>query len=149
MPSFLEQQPGLLYVAATLLPLLSFLVLLLAGAVRNWARASWPDAPYWAAEAGRPPTKVSAYIATGAIGLAFLLSFAGFLLFQADHQGHGTHATAHEHEHADDAKEEKDDEHAEAPDRWASSMAWAWVGKGAEDERGGIMLRLGYRIDSL
>src|SRR5436305_8765925 len=136
MPSFLEQQPGLLYVAATLLPLLSFLILLLAGAVRNWARTSWPDAPYWAAEAGRPHGKVAAYVAPGAIGLAFLLSFAGFLPFQADQQGHGIHATAHEHEHGDDAKEEKEDEHehAGAPDRWAGSMAWAWVGKGAEDE---------------
>jgi NADH-quinone oxidoreductase subunit L len=150
MPSFLEQQPGLLYVAATLLPLLSFLILLLTGTVRNWIRSTWPDSPY-AAGSGLPAGKVAAYIATGAIGLAFLLSLAGFLLFQADHPGHGTHAATHEHQHDDAAKEEeKDDEHtAEAPDRWAGSMAWAWVGKGEEDERGGTTLRLGFRIDSL
>src|SRR2546430_5708796 len=100
MPSFLEQQPGLLYVAATLLPLLSFLILLLTGTVRNWARATWPDAPYWL-EGGRPPGKLAAYVATGAIGLAFLLSLAGFFLYQADHQGHGPHPAAHDHQHGD------------------------------------------------
>ena len=34
MPEFLEQQPGLLYVVATLLPLASFVLLLLVGAIR-------------------------------------------------------------------------------------------------------------------
>ena len=106
-----------------LLPVVAFLLL---GRDRWALLRRYRDEQPWVEQAfqlfgGDKGGRTAAYVATGAIGLAFLLSLAGFVLFQMDHQGHGTHATAHEHEHAADAKEEKDDEHehAEAADRWA------------------------------
>ena len=83
------QHPGQLYVAATLLPLASFLLLLLAGAIRAAAR-SYQGTPVGAALyqalGGARPTRVGAYIATAAMGSAFVLSVIGFaLLFPDQH----------------------------------------------------------------
>jgi NADH-quinone oxidoreductase subunit L len=83
LPDF-HEHPGLLFVAATLLPLLSFLLILLASAA--WA-ALRPhrDTPLVSALYNlfggdrRGPT--AAYVATGVIALAFVLCLIGFIEF--------------------------------------------------------------------
>jgi NADH-quinone oxidoreductase subunit L len=105
--------PGMLYVAATLLPLLSFVILLLGG--RRWGKAG-------------------AYIATGAIVGAFVLSAVGFTLYvtQHSHGSHADHASAQGH----------------AGPAWSGSAYWAVIhGKGAIEPA--IGLKLGYYIDGL
>ena len=42
-----KERPGLLFVVATLLPLVSFVALLLAGGVRAWARSWRPPCCRW------------------------------------------------------------------------------------------------------
>src|SRR5579885_1599070 len=78
------EHPGWYFVAATLVPLLSFVLILSASAL--WcAVRPFRDTPAGAAlfnffggeERGRTP----AYVATGAIALAFVLSLVGFLRF--------------------------------------------------------------------
>ena len=68
-------QPGLLFVAATFLPLASFLFLLGVGAKRFAARR-YRDQPFCAAFyqmlGGDVPPKWPAYVATGAIAAAFI-----------------------------------------------------------------------------
>src|SRR5207245_5322034 len=78
------QSPGQLYVWATLLPLASFLLLLLAGAIRAAARPlrqTAAGAALYNALGGDRPVRAGAYVATGAISLAFVLSVIGFVLF--------------------------------------------------------------------
>lgn len=77
--------PGYLFVVATLLPLASFLVLLLASGA--WAlarRYGWEgvEKALGSADAG----KAAAYVAIGAIALAFVCSLIGFLQYQADRE---------------------------------------------------------------
>src|SRR5262245_34173910 len=95
---FLEHKPGLLYVIATLLPLASFVILLLLGAIRNAARpykeSGFGQAIFWIA-GGDIPTKVGAYVATTAIGLSCVLCLIGLGLFLNENpisegHGHGT-----------------------------------------------------------
>src|SRR5262245_55092926 len=91
MPDFTEH-PGLLFVLATLLPLVSFVVLLLAGALRTALRPHRQSGGFPAAlynllggdVTGRGP----AYVALGAIALAFVCSFIGFVLFLHDSSFH-------------------------------------------------------------
>ena len=128
-----SKHPGLFFVAATLLPLASFGLLLLASAVLAFVRryrerdnqvvtpAVWP-----------------AYVATGAIAGAFVLSLIGSAIYLVDHaavasadEGEGTHHAA-----------------AVEPDRWQGS--WDWVGvTGTSASEPGRFLRLGYHVDSL
>src|SRR5437016_4532896 len=88
MPAFLEQQPGLLFVGATLLPLLSFVLILLSFAVKTFFRKS-PEGSAGAAifqsMGGPAPGRIAAYVATGAIALAFVLSLTGFVLYVKGH----------------------------------------------------------------
>src|SRR5262245_1419810 len=83
------EQPGLYFFWATMLPLLSFVLLLLAGGVRFAARRYRGEnalaQSLHEALGGDVPQKTGAYVATGAIGLAFVLVFIGFLQFQHDH----------------------------------------------------------------
>src|SRR5215831_16367505 len=103
--------PGLLYVAATLLPLASFFILLVVGGIRFFARR-YSDTPLgnsvFQALGGDTPRKFGAYIATGAIGLAFILSLIGFIAFR---QGPGS-PPAH---HAAAGSESGEVEHAPPP----------------------------------
>src|SRR5437867_1903227 len=91
MPEFLEHHPGLLYVVATLLPLASFLFLLLLGGVRNYLRKS-PEGSLgetvFKALGGEKPTRGAAYVATAAIAGAFVLSLIGFLWYSGGHAEH-------------------------------------------------------------
>lgn len=75
MPDFdFGKNPGLYFVAATLLPLLSFLLLFLAAGIR-WAMRPKQE---------ETPSRIPAYIATGAIGLAFVLCLIGFFKHKSD-----------------------------------------------------------------
>jgi NADH-quinone oxidoreductase subunit L len=177
----LEEHPGLWYVLATLLPLASFVVLLLVGGVRCFLRGnrtSAGDAIYQLL-GGDNPRKLPAYIATAAIGLAFLCSLAGFVTF-ADEAHHlekeiralkNEEATLHhELDHADDAEEEASNraklnkvekELAEKEGRWNGHLDWARVvpaqlnpPKASEqehhpDKNHATVLRVGYHIDYL
>jgi NADH-quinone oxidoreductase subunit L len=129
------EKPGLLFVAATLLPLASFVLVILAGAVRAAARP-YQQTPLgsslFRALGGDAPQKTAAYVATASIGLAFILSLAGFILYM---QGPGAHVP-----HVEGA--------AEAPpaEAWKGQVPWATLSYGGAP---GTVLTLGYYIDSL
>src|SRR5258708_1891883 len=92
--------PGLLYVVATLLPLASFVLLLLAGGLKNLGRAhrdtGWGESLYWLFGGDRPG-KGGAYLATGAIGGACVLSIVGLFLFLGKY--HVVPAPSHAEQH--------------------------------------------------
>src|SRR5271167_4381179 len=91
MPVFLEDHPGLLFVAATLLPLLSFVLILLAFALKTSVRKcseGSAGAAIFQMMGGPAPGRAAAYMATGAIGLAFVLSLTGFVLYASGHDAH-------------------------------------------------------------
>ena len=154
-----SEQPGLLFVAATLLPLAAFVIQLVLGGVRNYLRGlrkPAPDAP----PSGDALGLTSAYLATGAIFLAFLLSLTGFVWLNMAHAGHDAHGVAdagHDHDHGEAKKNDKpaekkeDKAHAEEHGPpWAGSIAWAHVApRNLNFPYLGTALRLGYYIDSL
>ena len=83
---FYADHPGWLFVTATLLPLLSFVLIFLASGAWALLRRYRDDHPgrrtgsiylFGGDKGGRG----AAYVATAAIGLAFLLSLAGFVVF--------------------------------------------------------------------
>ncbi len=175
MNVFLES-PGLLYVVATLLPLASFLLLFLAGGVRAAARryreAGGLGARLYELFGGDTPGKTGAYIATAAIGLAFVLCVVGYVSYSRDES-----VIHHAEEHLQDLrkewqgagkekraelrpemkKAEEEVEHLEA--RWNGHADWARIGKKpapSADEHShaasslpGTVLQVGYHIDSL
>jgi NADH-quinone oxidoreductase subunit L len=138
MPLDFQEHPGLLYVAATLLPLASFVILLLAGGVRALVRSLRPDAAP-AAGGGR----WAAYVATGAIALSCVLSLYGFSLHYQDEREEARHRQA----------VAAGEEVASAePERWTGRLTWAFVGERPEDPEHpapGTALQVGYRIDNL
>src|SRR5438132_9272464 len=75
------EYPGRLYVAATLLPLVSFLAIILAGALRCALRSAGQRGPLYHALGGDRPVRAASFVATGAIALAFALSLIGFVQF--------------------------------------------------------------------
>ena len=100
-----HEHPGLLYVIATLLPLASFVILLLIGALRNAAqpyRSSGFGATLYWLFGGDKPSRIGAYVATGAIALSFVLSATGLVWFVKDfgvgHHDESTQAAAPETE---------------------------------------------------
>jgi NADH-quinone oxidoreductase subunit L len=120
------EHPGLFFVWATLLPLASFVLLLVASAFRAWLR------PYQESngEVVTPPRWPS-LVATGAIAGAFVLCVIGAVIFFQDQgAGHAAHAS----EHAAEALEQ----------RWDAS--WTWL---SLPSLGGRVLQLGYHIDHL
>jgi NADH-quinone oxidoreductase subunit L len=150
------QNPGLLFVAATLLPLASFLLLLLAGMVRAAARPNREAGlgrSLYEALGGDTPQKTGAYIATAAIGLAFVLTFIGFILFKMDEVKAETFPEAvqeiKEEQGPTPQAHEKQHEHLlpEHPEKWQGSLTWASLPGYAG--RPATQLTLGYRIDSL
>src|SRR5947209_19861156 len=87
MPDF-ANNPGLFYVVATLLPLASFVVLLIGGGLKNFGRAhrdtGWGESLYWLFGGDRPG-KGAAYLATAAIGAACVLCVVGLFRFLGSH----------------------------------------------------------------
>lgn len=169
---FILQHPGLLFVAATLLPLVSVVLLLLAGFLRNALRSSrnmeGPGKTLFYLLGGEVTGRVPAYIATAAIGLAFLCSSAGFVIFLIDHAGHHGDETAPKHAgHGHDDDKKKDEKEAKDKDakkagheaehehahgsKWAGSIDWLSVSPKAnsQDPQRASTLKIGYYIDHL
>ena len=123
------ENPGLLYVAATLLPLASFLALLLAGGVR-WCVRSNRDAglsrAIYVALGGDRPQRAAAYVATAAMGLAFVLCLVGFIYFLHDHplptHAESPHGAGHHDEPANVEAGHETPENLE--NRWSGSVQW-------------------------
>src|SRR5579859_2579238 len=88
MPSDLPFPPGLFFVVATMLPVASFVFLLLWGGLR-WAlwphaKDGGPAASLYAALGGDTGGRAPAYVATAAIAIACALCITGFVFFLAD-----------------------------------------------------------------
>src|SRR5262249_20903977 len=84
MPSVFGEQPGLLFVVATLLPLASFVILLLAGGLRNLLRQfknTEPCGALFNLLGGEVTGRGPAYVGLGAIAIAFFLCFSGMCLY--------------------------------------------------------------------
>jgi NADH-quinone oxidoreductase subunit L len=172
------ERPGFYFVAATLVPLVSFVLILMASAA--WcATRPFRDTPAGAAlfnlfggeERGRLP----AYIATGAIALAFVFSLTGFILFTRQQSGFEAEIGPREREihklqteatTADSARRDELHEEIEAKEkdlanyekRWADARDKLWQGHfdwlritpaGLSDPDRGTVLQLGFKIDSL
>ena len=87
MRTLFGEHPGLWYVAATLLPLASFLILLLTGALRQFARSvrnTPAGTTVYRLLGGDTPGRTSAYVATGAMAAAFVLCLIGLVRFYQD-----------------------------------------------------------------
>jgi NADH-quinone oxidoreductase subunit L len=142
-------RPGHLYVVATLLPLASFVVLLLAGAVRwllrSYRQSNWAAGLYHAL-GGDNPQRGPAYIATAAIAGAFILSLIGFVRFAQDQDIFGEHGG-----HGPGVHAEKDVTVEEGRELvWSGNVTWAQIGDSPEDNATpGTLLAVGYHIDSL
>ena len=104
MPFNFEQHPGHLFVVATLLPLVSFLLILLAGAIWAALRPYQKNASvrplfdlFGGEDEDRPGRgRWSAYTATAAIALSFLLCLSGAVKFLTEQ-----HKDEHEKQHAE------------------------------------------------
>ncbi len=155
MPSF-SDNPGLLYVAATLIPLASFLAILTVGGVKNLARTyretGWGSSVYWLL-GGDTPGKAGAYLATGAIALSCVLSLIGLVRFLGEFPVHAHHAEPAAHAvadpgHAPKAADKHDhDSAAHGPTQaWAGRWSWAHI-EGPRKNVPAATLDLGYYID--
>src|SRR2546421_13102054 len=86
LPNF-QEHPGLYFVAATLLPLVSFVLILLAkfawGVLRPY-RDNPGVAPAYHLFGGDAGGPTAAYVALAAIAGSFVLSATGFVLFTRD-----------------------------------------------------------------
>src|SRR3954468_2341095 len=118
-------EPGLLYVAATLVPLAAFVINLLLGFLpflgRRYRDQGWSDSLYWLM-GGDKPGRGGAFLSTGAIGLSCLISVYALGLFLPDHpvsvhepEHHAAHAGEHGHEREGQAqaKDKATDKHDE------------------------------------
>jgi NADH-quinone oxidoreductase subunit L len=139
-----RDNPGLYFVYATFLPLASFALLLIVAGLRRAARLA----------SANTPSREAAYVATGAIALAFVLSAIGALNYSADF-------TKREHLEEEirevpgkGAEREKrihelETKVAEVEARWKGSADWASIRGGMLPTMPAINLTVGYQIDSL
>ncbi len=178
MPA-LTEQPGLLFVIATLLPLASFVALLLLGAVRWGLRPYAKENPgvdsVYQFLGGDVPGVGPAYCAQAAITLAFICCAIGFGLFlgEVDEMHDLEHKLQHEKiahdkphahdEHNDHKKEEKAKEakpkeqpqndvgrYNELKHHWEGHVEWARIFPASTADAGsGSILTVGFRIDML
>src|SRR5579875_2280140 len=172
------EHPGWYFVAATLVPLLSFVLILLASAMwcalRPFRGTPVCDALFnlfGGEERGRTP----AYVATGAIALAFVLSLIGFIRFTAQQSQFETQieqsqrtlhdlrtrAAAAQGKDKDELQEQIEAEEKKLENKekmWESARSYAWQGHfdwlrirpaGLSDPDRGTALQLGFKIDSL
>ncbi len=173
-----NEHPGWCFVVATLVPLLSFVLILLASAMwcatrpfRNTPAGATLFNLFGGDERGRTP----AYVATGAIALAFVFSFIGFISFTSQQSAFETQIAQHQkniYEWIREAKaaqgkakeeleaeidsEEKQLENKEK--NWQAARSYSWQGNfdwlrirpaGIRDPDNGTVLQLGFKIDSL
>jgi NADH-quinone oxidoreductase subunit L len=124
----LSDEPGLLYVVATLIPLASFVFILIAGGLKNLGRTyrstDWGSTLYWLL-GGDQVGKGGAYLATGAIATSAVLGIIGLGLFLREFpvvvvEHHGAHATEHHAAPHTDAKGHEEEDEPKAKDKAAS-----------------------------
>src|SRR6266542_2314904 len=143
-------KPGLLFVVATLLPLASFALILLAFAIRTALRSS-PEGSIgqqlYQATGGDVPSRWPAWLATAAIGLAFVCSATGFVRFLDDHQQIESLEESAHHGKPEERKLAKE-KLEELEKHWSGSVDWIRLGA-SDDTRQGLALRLGFKIDHL
>src|SRR5829696_1677057 len=100
-------KPGLIFVVATLLPLASFALILLAFAVRTALRSA-PEGSLgeklYESTGGDRPARWPAWVATGAIGLACVCCVTGAVWYLNDH------------------------DHSAAASRWSGQVEWIRLG---------------------
>ena len=95
-----HEHPGLLFVVATLLPLVSFVILLLAGAKRAFLETSCENEPGrqrhipTAGRRSHRPRPSPMLPSLFAIGLAFFFSLAGFIHYLEEHEHNESQLTA-------------------------------------------------------
>jgi NADH-quinone oxidoreductase subunit L len=150
MLDWLETNPGRLYVVATLLPLASFSLLLLAGGVRGLCRASRQkpgpaSSLYWLCGGDRP-LRTGAYFATGMMAVSAAIAVTGLVMFLKD------------------PGKSLDSHHTDS--KWAERIDWVrigsvnsaapkeWEKQTAHDAdrvvpQTALALELGYKIDAL
>src|SRR5947209_843333 len=145
-----DNQPGQLFVVATLLPAASFLFLLICFAIRSALRSSkegTAGAAIYQALGGDVPPKWHAWVATAAIGLACVCSVTGFVWYLQD-QHKITELTKKLNQAEEPELTGPYYKIAEIEERWKGSVDWVTVGAGSQD-RQGTRLSVGYRIDAL
>src|SRR5579871_5760320 len=148
-------EPGLLYVAATLIPLAAFVINLCLGFLRFLGRRyrdeSWGESLYWLM-GGDKPGRGGALLSNGAIGLSCLLSVYGLGSFRHElpgtplaHGAHAAHGAAPEHGHEKEEEAQpgqkaaaKNEEPAHetaapAPAAWAGRLTWVALSGPADD----------------
>jgi NADH-quinone oxidoreductase subunit L len=167
--------PGRLYVVATLLPLVSFLLLLLAAGARSYLRRfreqGGPGESAYRALGGDAPGRGGAYVAAAAIFLSFLCVLVGFILYSVDEHHvnalhdqehdlrqtwetkraarHGTE-TAHVPEELEKVEAELKKEEERHAERWSGSVVWASIRPQVTTDKGrATELRVGYYVDTL
>lgn len=169
MLSSFQDQPALLFVAATLMPLASFVILLLAGGLRNFLRAyknSEPWGSLFNLLGGEVTGRGPAFVGLASIVIAFFLSFSGTCLYLGEYRAFnesqseiaedlgklpGEHKATEEQLEARKKLEDKQVSDSEAfQQRWAGKATWAAVMPvNVADPEHGTKLEVGFRIDSL
>ncbi len=143
--------PGQLFVVATLLPLASFVLLILCFAIRSALRSAkegTTGAGVYHMLGGDTPAKWPAYLAVLAIGLAFVCSITGFVKYLGDHH----HLAELEEKFPANPEKETHEEIEALKARWKGEIEWVRMGeapKKGESDRQGTALRVGYKIDAL
>src|SRR2546423_11705576 len=115
MFSRFADDPGLIYVVATLVPLAAFVVILLAGGLKTLGRTyrdtGWGSSLYWLL-GGDQVGRGGAYLATAAITCSAVLGVIGLGSFLREYPvsiSHGGHAA--EHAAAEPGKAEEKHDH--------------------------------------
>src|SRR5947207_1108188 len=166
-----REHPGLIYVVATLVPLASFVLLLLVGSLRAALRANRCGGvcdSLLRALGGDSPRRAGAYVARAAIGISCVLCLIGFIQYTSQHpeleekkialEKDIRKLHAQEHEAKDEQEEKKIEEKItgleekidEIEGHWSGRITWARLSvPGLSDPDRGTILQLGYRIDTL
>src|SRR5262245_17983708 len=96
MLDWLQTNPGRLYVIGTLLPLTSFVLLLIAGGIRALFRPfrqqGGIEASLYYAFGGDTPVKTGAYIATAFMAASAAVGVTALVMFLNDHTTGAEHA---------------------------------------------------------
>ena len=167
-----DQQPGNYFVVATLLPLVAFVLILLAfllWSVFRRYRQQPGAALVYRVLGGDTPGLIPAFLATGAIALAFVFSLTGFAIYVNSHARQEasiekaraaiSHTLEELHDVGNEEKkrtelERKLDKQRETLDRlmarWNGHVTWLQLtDAGQSDPRHGMALTLGFHVDGL
>lgn len=150
MFDWIETNPGRLYVVATLLPLASFALLLIAGGVRGLCRTSRQkpgvaSSLYWLCGGDRP-LRTGAYFATGMMAVSAAIAVAGLVMFLKDSD------KPLDSHHGDSKWAERTDWVRIGPVNSAAPKEWEKQTANDADRivpQTALALELGYKIDHL